>query len=92
MNNWKALSTRDRQIEMVSCVESLRPAIYQIISNACDDIHNFDYYIDCCVDHDIVLMFDGCEFASANTDQFNNAGEFIAYIIEALNTYYKEEL
>lgn len=96
MNNWKELKKQDLQSEIVSCMESLRPAIYQIVTNSIDetyqyDFHDFDYYVDCCVDHYIILMWDGWEFAAADTDQFNGAGDFIAWVIEALNIYYMED-
>lgn len=92
MTKWKELNKQDLQYEMVACVESLRPAICKTIEYYDpDDIQVFDYYIDTSVDHHIVLLMDGIEFFSANTENFDNPGEFMACILDAIASYYQEE-
>ncbi|MBO7734145.1 MAG: hypothetical protein J6S67_16395 [Methanobrevibacter sp.] len=92
MAKWIELTKQELQYELVACMEHLRPAIFKIIGYYDpDDILAFDYYIDTYVDQHIVLLMDGIEFFSANTDNFDNPGEFMSCILDAVSSYYQEE-
>lgn len=88
MDHWKDIKNEEKQSNVIACMESLRPALYQLISRADADIQSFDYYVDAFMDHEIVLLDDGWNFAAANTDGFNNPVDLMMWVMQALNEYY----